>query len=48
MEPFTIDKDHWRADPYDNQLGEMETKDRGLMYKEFSYSKETLLCEEIE
>ena len=48
MEPFTIDKDHWRADPYDNQLGEMETTDRGLMYREFSYSKETLLCEEIE
>ncbi len=48
MAPFTIDKDHWRADPYDNQLGEMETTDRGLRYGEFSYSKETLLCEEVE
>lgn len=48
MAPFTIDKDHWRADPYDNQLGEMETTDRGLRYSEFSYSKETLLCEEVE
>ena len=45
---FTVDKQHWRADPYDNQVGEMETTDRGLMYREFSYSKETLLCEEIE
>ena len=48
MAPFTIDKDHWRADPYDNQLGEMETTDRGLRYSEFSYSKETLFCEEME
>ena len=48
MEPFTVDKDHWRADPYDNQFGEMETAEKGLMYSEFSYSKETLLCEEIE
>lgn len=48
MAPFTIDKDHWRADPYDNQFGEMETRERGLRYSEFSYSKETLLCEEIE
>ncbi len=47
MAPFTIDKDHWRADPYDNQLGEMETTDRGLRYSEFSYNKETLLCEEV-
>ena len=46
--PFTIEKDHWRADPYDNQLGEMETAERGLRYEEFERSKETLLCEEIE
>lgn len=46
--PFTIDKEHWRADPYDNQLGEIETADRGLRYGEFERSKEVLLCEELE
>lgn len=45
--PFTIDKEHWRTDPYDNQLGEMETKNRGLRYGEFERSKEVLLCEEL-
>ena len=45
--PFTIDKDHWRADPYDNQVGEIETKDRGLRFEEYERSKEVLLCEEI-
>ena len=45
--PFTIEKEHWRADPYDNQVGEMETGDRGLRYSEYERSKEVLLCEEI-
>ena len=45
--PFTVDKAFWRADPYDNQLGEMETADRGLTYEEFDRSKEVLSCEEI-
>ena len=48
MSPFTVDKDHWRADPYDNQIGEMETTDRGLRYDEFIRDKVTLLCEEVE
>ena len=48
MAPFTVDKDHWRADPYDNQIGEMETTDRGLRYDEFIRDKATLLCEEVE
>lgn len=43
---FTVAKQHWRADPYDNQVGEMETEDRGLRYDEFIRSKEVLLCEE--
>ena len=30
--PFTVEKQHWRADPYDNQVGEMETEERGLRY----------------
>ena len=45
--PFTVQKDHWRADPYDNQVGEMETADRGLTYEEYERSKAVLLCEEI-
>ena len=43
---FTPEKVHWRADPYDNQVGEMELADRGLRYDEFIRSKEVLLCEE--
>lgn len=45
--PFTVDKRHWRADPYDNQVGEMESAHRGFDYSEFERSKEILLCEEI-
>lgn len=45
--PFIIDKDHWRADPYDNQVGEMETTDRGLNYSEYERSKVTVSIEEI-
>lgn len=45
--PFTVQKEHWRADPYDNQVGEMETADRGLTYEEYERSKAVLLCEEI-
>lgn len=48
MAPFTVDKDHWRADPYDNQVGEIETADRGLRYEEYLREKVTLLCEEVE
>ena len=46
--PFTVAKDHWRADPYDNQVGEMETAERGLTYEEYERSKEILLCQEQE
>jgi len=45
--PFTIRKEHWRADPFDNQVGEIETADRGLTYEEYERSKVTLLCEEL-
>ena len=45
--PFTVRKEHWRADPYDNQVGEMETADRGLTYEEYERSKVILQCEEI-
>ena len=45
--PFTIEKEHWRADPYDNQLGEIETAGCGLRFSEYERRKEVLLCEEI-
>lgn len=45
--PFTIEKNHWRADPYDNQVGEIETDSHGLNYEEFDYNQETLLCEDL-
>ncbi len=45
--PFTVEKQQWRADPYDNQLGEMETDTKGLLFDEYVRTKEILLCEEI-
>ena len=47
QENFTIPKEHWRADPYDNQLGEMESAERGYASGEYLRSKEVLLCEEV-
>lgn len=44
---FTIPKEQWRADPCDNQSGEMETNGRGFTFKEYERNKEILLCEEI-
>ena len=44
---FTVPKKHWRADPYDNQLGELETDDRGFGYDEYIRTKEIMLCEEV-
>jgi transglutaminase-like putative cysteine protease len=44
---FDVPKDHWRADPYDNQVGEMETESRGLRYDEFLRGKEVLDCTEL-
>jgi len=48
MVPFTVDKEFWRADPYDNQVGEIETADRGLTYEEYERSKTVLLCEALD
>lgn len=42
---FDVLKDGWRADPYDNQVGELEVDGRGLCYEEFLRSKEVLSCE---
>lgn len=44
---FTVEKEHWRADPYDNQLGELETADRGLGYGEYMRCKEVLSCQDL-
>ena len=44
---FDVPMDHWRADPYDNQVGEMELRDRALEYGEFLRSKEVLECTEV-
>lgn len=44
---FTIPKDFWRADPYDNQSGEIETLYRGLRYFEFDSSREVTEFEEL-
>ena len=41
---FTTPKHHWRADPYDNQMGEMELEDRALRYFEFERTKQVLEC----
>ena len=46
-ENFTIPKQHLRADPYDNQLGEIETSDRGFTFDDYIRTKEILLCEEV-
>ncbi len=45
--PFTVDKAHWRADPYDNQSGEMETADRGLRYGEYERDRQVLAWQEL-
>ena len=45
--PFTIDKQYWRADPYDNQVGEIETSERGLENSEFERRKEVIACDEL-
>jgi len=45
---FTIPKKHWRADPYDNQRGEMETEDFGLRFSQFDVTMETMECTELE
>lgn len=44
---FDVPKEHWRADPYDNQVGEMETEERGLRYEEFDRTKEVLKFTEL-
>ena len=44
---FTVPKEQLRADPYDNQLGEIESTDRGYSFADYIRTKEILLCEEV-
>jgi len=44
---FTVPKQFWRCDPYDNQSGEMETDTFGLQYHQYTRRKEILLCEKV-
>lgn len=44
---FDVCKQYWRADPYDNQTGEMETTGRGLLYEEYERTHDTLECTEL-
>jgi len=47
QENFSTPKQQWRADPYDNQLGEIESAERGYSFGEYERSKTILLCEEV-
>ncbi len=47
QENFTIPKEQWRADPCDNQLGEIESADRGYSFSQYERTKTVLLCEEV-
>lgn len=44
---FDMPETHWRADPYDNQSGEAETEERGLLSGEFDSTKEVLKYQEL-
>ncbi len=44
---FIPPKTFWRADPYDNQVGEIETLNGGLKYFQFERLKEVIAFEEI-
>jgi hypothetical protein len=44
---FNLPEDHWRADPYDNQNGEAETEERGLLDGEFDTTREVLKYQEL-
>ena len=44
---FTVPKQYWRADPYDNQTGEIETDRRALLYEEYEREQEVLMCSPV-
>ncbi|ANQ53565.1 transglutaminase [Thermosipho sp. 1063] len=48
MEQFYPNKNFWRSDPYDNQVGEVETEIENVYYDKFKYSIEVLNFVEVE
>lgn len=44
---FDVPKQHWRADPYDNQEGELETTDRGFRGGDLIRTHIPLSCEDV-
>lgn len=44
---FDIPKQHWRADPYDNQSGELETTDHGFRSGQLIRTHVPVSCEEV-
>ena len=44
---FDIPKQHWRADPYDNQEGEIETTDRGFRADDMIRTHIPLACDDV-
>ncbi len=44
---FTIPKTQWRADPYDNQAGELESDSCGFRGSQLIRTQTTLSCQEI-
>lgn len=45
--PFDPPKTHWRADPYDNQYGEIEYPDHGLSYEQYERDQEMVEFTEL-
>ena len=41
------DMQFWRADPYDNQTGEMELEDRALSRPDYKRTKEVLEAKQL-
>ncbi|MBT1247028.1 MULTISPECIES: transglutaminase-like domain-containing protein [unclassified Thermosipho (in: thermotogales)] len=48
MEQFYPNKNFWRSDPYDNQVGEVETEIENVYYDKFKYSIEVFNFVEVE
>ncbi len=44
---FIPSKNYWRCDPYDNQVGEIETEKRPLLYSMFLRNKQVMSVEDL-
>ena len=45
---FIPSKEYWRCDPYDNQVGEIETDKKPLLYSMFARKKQVISIEDLE